>query len=81
MTQELMKMVMEYQNNGILLTDSEAEMVCDYCCRKMKVAGIQNQEEYLPLLYADELRNYLFRREVNAITIRMMMGKETSANV
>lgn len=81
MTQELSKIVTEHRNNGIVLMDSEAEMVCDYCYRKMDAEGILNQDEYLPLLYSDELRDYLFRREVNAITMRLTMRKAALVNV
>lgn len=81
MTQELREIVEGYRDKGIQLTDEEAEDVRKFCIRKMEVAGIQNKEEYLPLLYADEIRNYLFRMSVNATTMLRMMGKEAVANV
>lgn len=81
MTQELKEIVEGYRDKGVLLTDEEAEDVHKFCIRKMEVAGIQNKEEYLPLLFADEIRNHLFRMSVNATTMLRMMGKEAVANV
>lgn len=81
MTQELKEVVEGYRDKGIQLTDEEVEDVCKFCIRKMEVARIQNKEEYLPLLFADEIRNYLFRMSVNATTMLRMMGKEAVANV
>lgn len=81
MTQELKEIVEGYRDKGIQLSDEEAEDVRKFCIRKMEVAGIQNKEEYLPLLYADEIRNYLLRMSINATTMLRMMGKEAVANV
>ena len=81
MTQELKEIVEGYRDKGIQLTDEEAEDVRKFCIRKMEVAGVQNKEEYLPLLFADEIRNYLFRMSVNATTMLRMMGQEAVANV
>lgn len=81
MTQELKEIVEGYRDKGVRLTDEEAEDVRKFCIRKMEVAGIQNKEEYLPLLFADEIRNHLFRMSVNATTMLRMMGKEAVANV
>lgn len=74
MREELKEIVEEYRNKGIPLTDEEADDVERYCYREMEVAGIKDQEEYLLLLFPDELRNYLFRLSVNATTILRMEG-------
>lgn len=76
MTHELWEIVNEYRNKGVSISDGEAMGVRDFCLRKMKVAKIQNQEEYLPLLYADELKNHLFRLAVNATTMLLTIEKE-----
>lgn len=81
MVQELLAIVEGYRDNGILITDQEAEKVYRYCRRKMQAAKIQDQEGYLPLLYADELRAYLFRRAVNATTLLRIMGKKAYCHV
>ena len=36
---------------------------------KSSISKIENGEEYLPLLFKDEVKNYLFRRGVNAVTL------------
>ncbi len=81
MTQELWKVVGRCRDKGMLLSDCEAEKVCCYCYRKMEAAGIREQEEYLPVLYENELRDYLLRRAVNATTVLQMIGKEMLWNV
>lgn len=81
MSQELEEIVKGYRDKGIELSDEEAEKVHRFCIRKMEVAGIQNKEEYLPLLYEDEIRNYLYRLSVNATTMLRMMGKEAVVSV
>ena len=43
----------------------------------MEISKIENRGEYLPLLFKDEVKNYLFRREVNAVTfLRSLEAKE-----
>lgn len=78
MTKQLWKIVGEYRNKGVPITDEEAEEVCEFCYRKMEVGKVENREEYLPLLFADEIRNYLFRLAVNATTALRMMGEEAA---
>lgn len=64
------------EKKGAIITDEEAEYLLWYCERRMDVCKIQNRKEYLPLLYADEVKNYLIRRCVNAKTILHGVGKE-----
>jgi hypothetical protein len=42
----------------------------------MEVAKVSNQEEYLPLLYEDEVKNYLYRQSVNATAILRKLKEE-----
>lgn len=77
MTNQLMGIVNEYRSKGTAITDREAKEMCNFCYRKMKAAKIQNQEEYLPVLFEEELRNYLFRFTLNSITM-LMIGEEVS---
>ena len=81
MTQTLWEMVKDYRKVGISISDKEAESIFDFCIRKMERVKIKNREEYLPLLYADELKNYLVRTAVNATSLLMMYGKEARSNV
>lgn len=78
MTQQLLEIVGEYRDRGVPITDQEAENVCDYCYRKMEAGKIENREEYLPLLFEDEMRNYLLRLAVNATTMLRTMGEEVA---
>lgn len=81
MTQTLWEIVEDYRKVGISISDEEAESVLDFCIHKMERVKINNREEYLPLLYADELKNYLVRTTVNATSLLMMYGKEARASV
>nr|DAS41894.1 MAG TPA: hypothetical protein [Caudoviricetes sp.] len=61
------------KSQGIYITDEEAEEVYMYCLRKMEVAEVEVPEEYINLLYPDELKNYILRRGINACTILRQM--------
>ena len=69
MTEELQDIIAEWRNKDVPISDEETEYILWYCNRKMDVCKIENREEYLPLLYADELKNYLARRALNATTM------------
>ena len=75
-TEELQGIIAEWRNKDVPISDEEAEYILWYCNRKMDVCKTENRKEYLPLLYADEVKNYLFRRAVNATTIRRKLEKE-----
>lgn len=61
------------KSQGIYITDEEAEEVYMYCLRKMEVAKVEVPEEYINLLYPDELKNYILRYGINACTILRQM--------
>lgn len=62
----MQKIVDEYREKEIHISDEEAEQILWLCNRKMDISKIENREEYLPLLFKDEVKNYLFRCSVNA---------------
>ena len=76
MTEELRSIIAEWRGKGVRISDEEAEDILQFCKRKMDICRIQNQEEYLPLLYRDEVKNYLFRCSVNATTMLRRMKEE-----
>lgn len=76
MTEELKLIIEGWRKKGVHIADEEAEYLLRYCKRKMEVAKVQNPEEYLPLLYEDEVKNYLYRQSVNATTMLMAMKEE-----
>lgn len=69
MTEELKNIIAEWQSKGVQISDEEAEDILWCCKRKIEVAKVSNPEEYLPLLYEDEVKNYLYRQSVNATTM------------
>lgn len=69
------------RKQNVNITDNEVSWVVELCKRKMEVAKVQNPEEYLPILFADEIKNYVFRRAINAITTLRMMGEEVPCSV
>lgn len=76
LTEELQGIIAEWRSKGVPISDEEAEYILWYCNRKMDVCNIENREEYLPLLYADEVKNHLFRIAVNATTMLRKLEKE-----
>lgn len=69
MNEELKEIVEGYRTEGIHISDEEVNEIIWLCNRKMEISKIENGEEYLPLLFKDEVKNYLFRRGVNAVTL------------
>ena len=70
---KLHRHVDKLKSQGIYITDEEAEEVYIYCLRKMEVAKVEVPEEYINLLYPDELKHYILRHWVNASTILRQM--------
>lgn len=81
MTNGLQKFVSEWRDKGIDVTDKVADDVYRHCLRKMEVAKIENQDEYIFLLFPDELKNYLFGSWVNTETTLTEIRKEVGENV
>lgn len=81
MRKELREIVEGFRAAGLHIIDEEAEDIEKYCWRKMEVAKVENKEEYLPLLFRDEVKNYLYRLTVNTTSILMMIKKEATESV
>lgn len=79
MEEKLQRIVNDYRNQGIMISNEDSEHIRHFCFRKMEIGKIQNKEEYLPHLFKDEIRNYLFRKSVNATSMLRMEGKEKCA--
>lgn len=81
MPDKLWKVVEEWRNKGAAVTDEMADDVYRFCLRKMEAAKVENPDEYINLLYPDEIKNHLFRLSVNATTILRKIGMEDDINV
>lgn len=67
--------VQELREKGFCISDEEVREAKEHCLRKMEVAG--KQDDYFELLFPDIVREYLFRGNVNAISLlRMMEDKD-----
>ncbi len=73
---EIDDIVSDWVKKGVHISQETIDYVLWYCERKMDVNKIENREEYLPLLFKDELKNYLFRQYVNATTMLRAMERE-----
>lgn len=71
MRNELRDIVEEFRAANLHISDEEAEDIEKYCWRKLKVTKVENKEEYLPLLFRDEVKNHLYRLAVNVTSILM----------
>lgn len=81
MRKEIEDIVKRYREEGDSISDKDVEEVTQHCIRKMDVSRIDNKEEYLPLLFEDELNHFLVRKTINVITILREMAKEADQNV
>lgn len=70
------EIVAEYENKGIHVSQELVDYLIWFCYRKMEVAKVGNKEEYLPLLFEDEIKNHFFRESINATTILRQLEKE-----
>ena len=75
---DLKKIVDDFRKKGASITDEEADEVERICIRKMEVSRIKDPDMYLPLLFEDELNDYLFRIAINAASLLLMFGKENT---
>lgn len=73
---EIDDIVSDWVKKGVHISQETFDYVLWYCERKMDVNKIENREEYLPLLFKDELKNHLFREYVNVTTISRMQKWE-----
>lgn len=73
---EKIEEIMEDAKERYKLDDSEAESTLAYARRKMELNG--KPDDYILLLLPDELRNYAFRRAVNATTMLRAMERRQS---
>lgn len=71
---EIEKIVDEFRSEICEISDEEVEEVIRLCERKIEIT--RQAEDYIKLLMLDELRNYIFRRAVNATTELRQIGKE-----
>ncbi len=65
---EISFIVTNLRSKGAEITDGEKDKVLWICKRKMELAGIEDRENYLPLLFEDELNHMVFRKTCNSIT-------------
>lgn len=76
MTKELQNIIEEWRDNGADISDEEAESVLLCCNLKMIALKVENRDKYLPLLFADEIKNYIIRKSINNMAIILMEKKE-----
>lgn len=81
MPEGLWKFVEEWRAKGADISDNEADDIYRYCIRKMEVAKVKNPDEYIDLLYPDEVRNYLLKLSINATTMLRQLRKEVGEDV
>lgn len=74
--EEIGNIVSDFRKNVCDISDEEAQEVVNICIRKIEITG--QPEEYMKLLLPDELKNYVFRRAVNATTLLRQMEKRCS---
>ncbi len=81
MPEKLWETIKEWREKGVAISDDAAKMIYALCIRKMEVAKVENPDEYIFLLYPDEVKNFLFREAVNAKTFLMKLREEVGEDV
>lgn len=79
--EEIANIVEQCRTEGYRISDAEIDEIIQHCIRKMEVAGIEDKEMYLPMLFEDELKQYLIRNAINAVTLLREIAKEAEKNV
>lgn len=55
----------QFENDGIILSDDEFSYILNYTKRKAKVNG--KQEDYIPLLLPDVMREFIISKYINLV--------------
>lgn len=66
----LMELIEEYRNKGIHITEDDIDKIYRICLRKMEIGRIENKRDYLPLIFSDEVKNFIIRQQINASLIK-----------
>jgi hypothetical protein len=72
---EIKEIVQEYRQKGFGISDQEAEKILLFSERKIGMMNLPDPEQYLELLFQDELKNYIYRNIVNAISLQRIVEK------
>lgn len=75
MPEELKATIDEWRNKGVMISDEAAESVYKLCLRKMEISKVEDPDNYIYLLYPDEIKNYLIQSAINTKTFFMLMKK------
>lgn len=65
MNEKVWETVKEWRDKGIVIFNEEASMIYSLCLRKMEISEIDNPDDYIESLFADEIKNYLIRQAIN----------------
>lgn len=76
MPEKLWETIKEWRDKGVAISDEAAKMIYALCQRKMEVAKVEDPDNYIFLLYPDEVKNHLIREAINAQSHLMMLKKE-----
>lgn len=75
MTEQLWSIIEGWREKGVDISDEDAEWVRQLCIRKIEMTHVENPEEYLPLLYADEVKWMVIGRAVNLVSMTKMKSE------
>lgn len=81
MPEKILEIVKAWRKKGIDLSDDDADKIYRFCIRKMEISKVEKPDEYIFLLYPDELKNHLLRCSINAFTMLRMLEMEVRKNV
>lgn len=70
-----------YKKKGYEISEEDLKEVRDICDKKMKLINISNRKFYAPLIFMDEMKNYVFRKTINAYSLENILISQDLAKM
>ena len=75
------KLVANYRKKGYEITEQDLEIVRNRCESKIHRINISNRQIYMPLLFADELKDYIYCKTINSYFLELNRISQELAKV
>lgn len=68
------------ESKGFALTDEEMEWCKSHASAKMALTGKDGDSDYFPLLLEDVIKEFCIRKEINHVSIGIMLIRKEEEN-
>ncbi|MFR8549480.1 MAG: hypothetical protein ACLVDG_00345 [Coprococcus sp.] len=69
--------VESYKRKGFDVSFQDVNEVREICKAKLKAAKFEDKRFYMPILFADEMKNYIYRKTINEYSLEVTKLSET----